>query len=74
MLMKNYVSLQYIFRLFIILFILRQLLAVQGKQFFAIFFESRNQTYDFLKLRRRYNKLTRARVMMCVSQTGDYPI
>jgi len=33
MLMKNYILFQYIIRIFIILFILRQLLAVQWKQF-----------------------------------------
>jgi len=51
--MKNCIFLQYIFIIFIILFILRQLLVVPCKQFFAIFLESRNQTYDLFPLQRR---------------------
>jgi len=53
MLIKKYILLQYIFRIFIMLFILRQLLVVQWKQFFAIFSECRNQTYDLFPLRQR---------------------
>jgi len=45
--MKNFILLQYIFRIFIVLFIWRQLLVVKWKQFFAIFSDFRNQTYDF---------------------------
>jgi len=53
--MKNYILLQYSFIIFIILVILRQLLVVPWKQFFAIFCESRNQTYDLFPIRQRYD-------------------
>jgi len=52
MIMKTYILLKNMFKIFIILFFSRQLLVVQWKQF-AISFESRNQTYDHFQLWRR---------------------